>query len=154
MNTISSEDIEKVIKKTEAMCASTGVKLTDKRKKVLIVLLSSDIPLSAYEITEHYKDRFHQSIPAMSVYRMLNFLMEENLVHKLALTNKYVACSHIICQHDHEVPQFLICESCHSVYEISIKKETVDELVKNVKSIGFLLKSQQLELHGICEKCQ
>ena len=49
----------------------------------------------------------------------------------LNLANKYVACSHITCEHEHEVPQFLICGQCQRVEEISISKGTISKLQKN-----------------------
>ena len=38
----------------------------------------------------------------MSIYRILEFLESQQLVHKLKLTNRYVACVHITCNHEHE----------------------------------------------------
>ena len=96
---------------------------------------------------------FKEALPAMSVYRILDFLEGENLVHKLRLANKYVACSHINCDHDHETPQFLICDTCGSVKEIGIKKALIDRLKRNVEEAGYVLKSSQLELHCLCQSC-
>ncbi|MBK7352455.1 MAG: transcriptional repressor [Nitrosomonas sp.] len=92
-----------------------GIKLTTKRKNVLIVLLNSTTSLSAYEIAEKYRDRFSESLPVMSVYRMLDFLIQGELVHKLESTGQYMSCAHITCNHEHEIPQFLICDHCHAV---------------------------------------
>ena len=101
--------IDQIIKKTQRACVLSGVKLTRKRQHVLMVLLSSKKPLSAYEISEKHKDQFNESLPVMSVYRMLDFLIKEKLVHKLETANQYIACAHIACDHQHETPQFLIC---------------------------------------------
>ena len=72
-------------------------------------LLESDKALSAYELTEFCRDRLGFDLLPMSVYRILEFLEGEHLAHRLNLANKYVACSHITCEHEHDVPQFLIC---------------------------------------------
>ncbi|MDV6345732.1 Fur family transcriptional regulator [Nitrosomonas sp. Is37] len=147
-------DIDYIIKKSQEACISAGVKLTTKRKNVLMVLLRSSIPLSAYEIAERYKTQFNESLPVMSVYRILDFLIHEKLVHKLETASLYIVCAHIACDHQHETPQFLICDRCHSVKEIGIKKHVMAELARSIQNTGFILAHQQLELHGLCERCQ
>ena len=147
-------DIEQIIKKSQDACVSTGAKLTTKRKNVLAVLLDSSIPLSAYEIAERYKTQFQQSLPVMSVYRMLDFLIQKKLAHKIETIGQYMSCAHIACDHQHEIPQFLICDHCGNVKEIEIKKSIIEELGSSIQSTGFTLARQQLELHGICEHCQ
>lgn len=146
-------EIEKIIKKLQQACALAGVKLTSKRKNVLIVLLNSQTPLSAYDIADRYKAHFQGSLPVMSVYRILDFLIKEKLVHKLETSGQYISCAHIACDHQHEAPQFLICDRCGSVMEVGMKKPIVDEIERSVLDTGFTLAHRQLELHGICKHC-
>ncbi|MBL4827322.1 MAG: transcriptional repressor [Spongiibacteraceae bacterium] len=145
--------ISKVLNHAEQNCKANGARLTDKRKHVLTGLLKSQKALSAYELADFCRDEFSKSIPPMSIYRILEFLESENLVHKLHLANKYVACSHISCDHAHEIPQFLICDECSNVKEIGIKKTLINTLKRNVEEVGFILKSPQLELHCLCQDC-
>ncbi|WP_163132398.1 Fur family transcriptional regulator [Agarivorans sp. Alg241-V36] len=145
--------IDSVIQHAEQHCKQRGVRLTTKRKQVLSALVQSNKALSAYELIEHCKELFDQSIPAMSVYRILEFLETEHLVHKLSLANKYVACAHICCSHGHGVPQFLICGKCNKVKEITIAASTIDELKQNAQQAGFTLVSQQLEMNCVCDDC-
>lgn len=119
-----------------------------------MVLLASATPLSAYEIVDRYKTQFQESLPVMSVYRMLDFLIQEKLVHKLETAGQYMSCAHIACDHQHETPQFLICDRCGSVKEVGIKKRIIEELERSIQSTGFMLAQKQLELHGVCEHCQ
>ncbi|MDR4515659.1 MAG: Fur family transcriptional regulator [Nitrosomonas sp.] len=146
-------ETEEIIKKLQEACMLAGVKLTSKRKNVLIVLLSSKTPLSAYEIADSYKEQFQESLPVMSVYRMLDFLIKERLAHKLETSGQYISCAHIACDHQHEAPQFLICDRCGSVKEVGMKKPIVDEIERSVLDTGFTLAHRQLELHGICKRC-
>ena len=88
------------------------------------------------------------------MYRILDFLEEEQLVHKLKLANRYVACTHITCNHQHEVPQFLICNKCFRVEETAISKSVLDSLKGNVKKVGFKMVSPQLEINCVCEDCR
>lgn len=145
--------VEKIIQHAEQHCKEHGARLTNKRKQVLSGLLKSKKALSAYELADYCKEEFGEAIPAMSVYRILDFLKDEHLVHKLNLANKYVACSHITCDHDHGVPQFLICGKCQKVDEIAISKSTMTELQNNITQAGFHLMSQQLELDCLCDDC-
>lgn len=145
--------VESIIHHAEQHCRSHGARLTPKRKQVLTGLLISEKALSAYELMDFCKEQFGEALPAMSVYRILEFLEDEHLVHKLNLANKYVACSHITCDHDHEVPQFLICGECHKVEEISVAKSTLDELKKNIEKAGFHMVSPQLEMNCVCHNC-
>ncbi|GKS70109.1 Fur family transcriptional regulator, zinc uptake regulator [Nitrosomonas sp. PY1] len=147
-------NIDQIIKKSQEACSLAGVKLTNKRKNVLTILLESTIPLSAYEIAEKYRFHFNEALPVMSVYRMLDFLIHERLVHKLETAGQYMSCEHITCDHQHETPQFLICDQCGSVKEIGIKKHIMNELALSIQNTGFKLTHQQLELHGVCEHCQ
>ncbi len=148
------DKIERSIEKAQIECQRLGLRLTDKRRNVLKILLQAEEPLSAYEIAEQYKKVFADALSAMSAYRMLDFLMQSNLVHKLETSNQYLACSHISCDHEHALPEFLICDQCHLVKEIGLDKALLDELKKSIKSTGFILSSQQLELHGVCLDCQ
>ena len=93
-------------------------------------------------------------MPPMSAYRILDFLISEQLVHKLSSENKFVACSHILCRHDHQVPQFLICRQCQRVKEIAISSEIVKTLQVNVEEAGYHLLNSQLELDCICDQCK
>ncbi|MBT5330232.1 MAG: transcriptional repressor [Porticoccaceae bacterium] len=146
-------NVQHILDSAEAHCRSHGSRLTDKRKNVLSGLLGSGKALSAYELVDYCKEEFGHSIPAMSVYRILDFLQEEQLVHKLNLANKYVACSHITCDHAHEIPQFLICDLCSQVTEISVSRSLIDDLKKNVEDADYQLLSPQIELNCLCQAC-
>ncbi len=145
--------VQTIIDRAEQQCKKNGARLTNKRKHILSVLLQSDKALSAYELVEYCKTEFNQTMPAMSVYRILDFLQDEHLVHKLNLANKYVACAHIAGDHDHTVPQFLICQLCQRVKEVDIGASVVQSLRQNVRDAGFELHSPQLEINCICEGC-
>ena len=148
------KNIDQAIAQAQVECRQTGQRLTEKRCNVLKILLHSDIPLSAYDIADLYRDTFRESLSAMSAYRMLDFLLHAGLAHKLSTTNQYLACAHISCEHEHEIPQFLICDRCHAVTEVGLRKQLLRELKSSIEKTGFMLASQQLELHGLCKKCR
>lgn len=146
-------NIETIIDHAEQNCKQHGEQLTNKRKKVLSALLKAGRAMSAYELVDYCKSEFDETLPAMSVYRILDFLQQEKLVHKLNLANKFIACSHISCDHAHAVAQFLICSNCQKVKEISINKQLLQELKNNVTDAGFHLVSPQFEMNCLCDEC-
>ncbi len=145
--------MHRILEKASDICAGNGARFTAKRREILAVLLRSPIPLNAYEVVDAYNENADQSMPAMSVYRILDFLVAEGLAHKLNSTGKYLPCSHIICAHEHEVPQFLICRSCQKVTEVGIHVRVIEALTDSVQSVGFHLMNSQLELDCFCERC-
>ena len=150
---MNKQQLNPIIDKAQDICARSGGRLTEKRKRVLELLLVSNRPLSAYEITDAYNRGAEKPMPAMSVYRILDFLETQDLVHKLSSTNKYVACSHISCGHGHQISQFLICGKCQSAKEIAISERIIDELGKLLSKAGYALTNPQLELQCLCNDC-
>ena len=145
--------INTILGHAERQCDLHGTRLTSKRRQVLVGLLESKKALSAYELADYCRDELGQRIPAMSVYRILEFLEGENLVHRLNLAKKYVVCSHIACDHKHETPQFLICKKCARVEEVTVKRSLITALGKTVDAAGYHLSSHQLELDCLCDAC-
>lgn len=150
---MKKQQLNTIISIAEEMCARSGSRLTNKRKYILELLLVSDTPLSAYDVADKYNKTAEATMPAMSVYRILDFLESEQLVHKLSSANKYVACSHITCNHAHDVPQFLICNKCKNVKEIAIGKNIIDTLSHQAADAGYKLLNSPLELQCICANC-
>lgn len=141
------------IKEVEHRCKAQGARFTDKRKLVFSALLKSDKPMSAYELADYCRTEHGQSIPAMSVYRILDFFQSQHLVHKLSMANKYVACAHITCDHEHGEPQFLICSACQKVNEISLAKTAMNALKRSIDEAGFQLTDSKLEVSCLCQQC-
>lgn len=150
----SANVVNTTIEHAEQSCQSHGARLTTKKKLVLSSLLHSTKALSAYNIIDLCKELYGEEIAPMSMYRILEFLENEHLVHKLNLVNKYVACSHITCEQQHSPSQFLICGTCDQVKEIPINQSIMTKLQENVESVGFQLATSQLEVNCICDDCQ
>ncbi len=140
-------------KNIQKICNAKGISLTQKRQNIFHILLSSKIPLSAYDLTDVYKNKFETAMPTMSIYRILEFLTASGLVHKLESTNKYIACSHLQCDHEHSNAQFLICNSCSGVEEITLTSELHKQIETGAEQTGFKVESLQFELHGTCKAC-
>ncbi|MDG1462466.1 MAG: transcriptional repressor, partial [Gammaproteobacteria bacterium] len=75
-----------ILDRAEERCIRRGVRLTPKRKLVLSCLVQSERALSAYELIDICKAETDDRLPPMSMYRILDFLRNEHLVHKLDLS--------------------------------------------------------------------
>jgi Fur family zinc uptake transcriptional regulator len=133
----------------EAHCAARAQRLTPMRRQVLEALLTSHKPLGAYDIIERLTDG---SRPApITVYRALDFLRDNGLVHRIASRNAFVACVH-----DHgrgDLVVFLICERCGAVGEAP-GGAVADALKASSRAAGFSPKSPLIEIAGICSHCR
>jgi len=151
LRTVNSE---KAISDVEQKCADRGIRLTRRRKEVLRTLVLAESALSAYEIAELCSADSNDPMPAMSVYRILDFLREQQFVHRLEIANKYISCSHLSCDHKHAQSQFLICSECRKVEEIDFSSEAFSVMEKAASAAGFSSISPQLEVRGLCDSCE
>jgi len=133
----------------EAQCAARTQRLTPMRRQVLETLLASHMPLGAYEIIERLA---HQNRPApITIYRALDFLRENGLVHRIESRNAFVACVHNHGGGDLVV--FLICERCGAVGEAP-GGGVAEALKTSSRLAGFSPKSPLIEIAGICSHCR
>ena len=92
----------------------------------------------------------HGNAAPPTVYRALDFLLEQGFIHKLESINAYVSCHHPA--EAHQVP-FLICDSCASAQEVCDAR--VAELIEaQARAFGFRPQAQTLEVHGLCKQCR
>ncbi len=151
---MNTSAVNNILSRAEVKCKESGAKLTEKRKLVLRQLIETNKLLSAYEIVDRMKTRSERSMPAMSVYRILDFLESASLVHKIESQNKYVACRHIQCDHQHQSAQFLICQSCDYVREINLNHIVLEDVQRLAEMEDFNLEFSVMEFNGLCHNCQ
>ncbi len=135
----------------EELCAARGQRLTPIRRQVLEALLASHQPLGAYELIERVAATGGRPAP-ITIYRALDFLMENGLVHRIERLNAFIAC---IRHHHHgeEPVVFLICERCGAVGEAS-SSAVAEKLTAAARAAGFTPKSPVIEVTGICKHCK
>jgi Fur family zinc uptake transcriptional regulator len=134
----------------ERVCEQREQKFTPIRRQVLGALLSSHRPLGAYEVIDELAKSMPRPAP-ITVYRALDFLMENGLVHRIESRNAFLACAH-----DHDAAAmvaFLICERCGSVGEIPAAP-VAQSLNAAARATGFAPKMSVVEITGICAHCQ
>lgn len=134
----------------ETLCAERGQRLTPTRRLVLEALAASHRPLGAYEIIDRLAEKGPRPAP-ITVYRALDFLVENGLVHRIESRNAFVAC---INSHDSgAMVVFLICEACGAVGEAP-SVAVADTLTAAARSAGFTPKTPVVEITGICSHCR
>ena len=146
----------------EAICGGRGVRLTDLRRQVLGLIVQSEAPTGAYELLDRLRATRHNAAPP-TIYRALDFLMENGLVHWLERLAAFVPC--IAHDHPHQqahepgcenpghAAQFLICRSCRRVVEIA-DPALADALAGAAGRAGFILGQATIEAEGICAACE
>ena len=134
----------------EAVCAARKERLTSIRRRVLEALLASHQPLGAYELIDRLAEGGARPAP-ITVYRALDFLREQGLVHRIESRNAFIACVHDHAGGDPVV--FLICEKCGEVGEAAAG--SVAESIKSAaRAAGFTPKTPVIEIYGTCAHCK
>lgn len=133
-------------------CQARGAQLTPLRRTVLGLVLESPRPVGAYALLDRLKaDRAGAAPP--TVYRALDFLLEQRLVHRLEKLNAFVACHVHDCGADHEHPaQFLICDRCGEVTELE-EPQVSRALEAAAGRAGFRPTRATVEIEGTCARC-
>ncbi|MGY6554717.1 MAG: transcriptional repressor [Wenzhouxiangella sp.] len=141
-------DNEQVIAEVERHCRARGLRLTPTRRRVLELVLATDGPVKAYDLLDQLKVERPGAAPP-TIYRALDFLLENHFIHRLETLNAFVSCVHP--EHHHQ-GHFLICEKCQSVTEVHTQA-----LAEALRAIavdqGFVAARQVVEIYGRCKAC-
>jgi Fur family zinc uptake transcriptional regulator len=131
------------------LCAERAQRLTPIRRQVLEVLLESHNPLGAYEIMDRVAATGPRPAP-ITIYRALDFLRDNGLVHRIESRNAFVACVNNHATGDLVV--FLLCERCGAVGEAA-SAAVADQLRAAARGAGFTPKTPVIEIAGVCSHC-
>lgn len=132
----------------ESLCLQRGKRLTPIRRKVLEILLQQQRSLKAYELLDEIRHVQPGAAPP-TVYRALDFLIEEGLIHRLDAINAWTACLDAAGE-PHDL--LVICTQCGAVAEFS-DPVLSRQLAEKVAGAGFILANHETELRALCEKC-
>jgi len=139
----------RLVVQADALCRHRGVRLTEQRRRVLEILSDLGRPAGAYEVLDHLKRAAPGAAPP-TVYRALEFLLAQGLVHRLESLNAYVGCRHPGEPHG---SQFLICRDCGEVREL--EDGAVDlSLAALVEAEDFTPERRVVEVTGRCGRCR
>ncbi len=124
--------------------------MTELRTAVYRLILDATVPLTAYQLLDRLKEQRTGAVPP-TVYRALNFLLEQHLIHKVERLNAFLPCAEG-GSHDHAA-QFLICARCGTVAEIEDRAVSA-ALESAARRSGFWAKATTVELDGTCSACR
>lgn len=141
-------------------CLERGVRFTPLREEVYALILAADKPMGAYDLISalqlsrqkktHLAHEKHKNIAPPTVYRSLEFLLNEGLIHQLSSMNAYVPCCHPRSNH---AAAFLICRVCEKVEECS--NLPVNAMMNfATDDAKFAIERSVIELKGVCRDCQ
>lgn len=139
--------VEDALNTAHRVCAERALRFTDLRQRVLTLIWENHGSVKAYDILERLGGDFSAKPP--TVYRALDFLQENGLVHKINSLNEYVGCSHPL---KHKDCFFLICSECNEVKECCAGP-VADALREMAKVNSFTPHQMTLEIEGICQQC-
>lgn len=140
--------IQHAIHVAEQLCRARGAQLTPIRRKVLELIWDSHKAVKAYDLLDQLRPSNDAAKPA-TVYRALDFLLEQGLIHRVESLNAFVGCHRSGAQHDQLL---LICTSCHEVDELDAL-DVLSALNAELQMVGFHPQRKTLEIHGLCKNC-
>jgi Fur family zinc uptake transcriptional regulator len=138
------------LRHAEATARREGLRLTEQRRRVLAALLESHVPASAYDVIDRLAGDGRRPAP-VSIYRALDFLVEQGFVHRLSSRNAFIACPH--GHGADEAVAFLICEVCGGVDEDA--SPAMRSAIRGMaQARQFKTSYQVVEIVGRCEHCR
>ena len=141
--------VSMALQAAESICHQRSQRLTTLRRKVLELVWANHRPVGAYALLEMMRHDSGQVAPA-TVYRALDFLQEQGLVHRLASLNAFIGCAFPGAPH---TGQFLICTACQELAELD-DREVSEALSKSATASGFAISHTTVEVMGLCPHCR
>ncbi len=132
----------------EGVCKRNKQELTPLRQAVLKLIWSSHQPVTAYQILADLSKKRKMVAPP-TVYRTLDFLEKNGLIHKIESLKAFIGCSHPDQNHG---SVFLICRKCNYVQE-ELDMHGQGYIDKIVNKNTFLPQSYVVEVIGFCKSC-
>ncbi len=147
-NHAHGECLKSALDAAKLQCTNKGMRLTPLRQRVLELVWQNHEPVKAYDILDALKQEKASSAPP-TVYRALDFLQQQGLVHKIESLNAYIGCGHPFESHS---SQFFICQRCGSVAELD--DTNVNRLIDSIANeLKFTIEHEHIEIKGHCQNC-
>ena len=141
--------IRDALSAAERLCITRGVQLTPIRHKILELIWNSHKAIKAYDLLDQIRPINDAAKPS-TVYRALDFLLEQGLIHRVESLNAFVGCHSSGTRHDQLL---LICTVCHNVEERAAPDVFV-ALGDEMQNAIFSPQRKTIEIHGLCKSCQ
>jgi Fur family transcriptional regulator, zinc uptake regulator len=142
--------LEALAARVERLCSERRLRMTAQRRRVLEIVAASHAAVGAYEILGRLAEVDRRPPAPISVYRALDFLIRNELVHRVESLNAYVACAHVGERHR---AQFLVCRTCRRVAELE-SPSIEDAIAAGAAAASFAVTAPVVEIGGICRACR
>lgn len=141
--------IDTALTQARAVCAEQGGRLTPQRQQILELVWQEHKPVGAYTLLERLREQGRKAAPP-TVYRALEFLLEQGLIHRIESLNAYTGCTAPGTPHH---GQFLVCSRCRQVVEVDDQCIN-QQLDQSARRMGFEIERQTVEICGLCTGCR
>ncbi len=141
--------VEDAVSAAEKLCAEKQLRFTPLRRRVLELVWSSHKPVGAYALLDLLRSEDLGSAPP-TVYRALDFLIDNGLIHRIERMNAFVGCSHPGEAHR---GFFLICGECGNAEELQ-GDGLAESIASSAGRRGFAAREMTLEVTGTCADCR
>lgn len=144
------ENIDTFLNRIERLLKSINLRLTQKRKIILITLFESIVPLSGVCIQNKLKSENRESVAIGTIYKILNVLSYCNVLHVLSLSphkTKYYSIK------NHKSQSYLVCSKCNSI-AVFFDEVLEDRLKKKLQKRNFIVTNHRIVLYGLCKRCR
>ncbi|WP_370980492.1 Fur family transcriptional regulator [Agaribacterium sp. ZY112] len=143
--------LERLLNTAETICNKAGFKLTELRRQVLSIIWLYGKPIGAYDIMaelEKISDR--EQVAPPTVYRSVEFLLQQGLIHRIHSLNAFMAKRHLL---KNQVEALFICQNCGEAREVTnqVFQQAINLSANEMK---FHIQGQAVEVLGQCQNCR
>lgn len=140
------------ISQVESACRGRGLQMTALRREIVGIFAQAQQPLGAYAIIQKLSEAQNRVVAPPTVYRTLDFLVENGFVVKIESRQAYVACDHVGHDHDHHGIVFS-CTKCGRTIEVE-SASVVSSLAALAEKLQFKSERTIFEVEGLCSTCR
>ncbi|WP_138379853.1 Fur family transcriptional regulator [Luteithermobacter gelatinilyticus] len=141
--------IEQALSAARDICDRREMRFTPLRRRVLELVWRGHKPVTAYELLDLLSVGQKKVAPP-TVYRALDFLIEQGLVHRIESLNAFIGCPDPAHRHQ---GHFLICKKCRTVAEVT--ETALDRHITRIAADhGYSSEQSMLEVMGLCANCR
>ena len=132
----------------ETQIRATGARVTRQRVLVLDFLLTQQKSLTHHEIQAHLAKQEHEELDSVTLYRVLEWLTENELIHRIAGADQVWRFSAGAGHHAHEHAHFqcIKCEQVTCFTDVALPRKIKLPEGFQTQEIDFLIK-------GTCASC-
>lgn len=145
------EGVDSALHQAQQICERSGARLTRLRKQILTLILRSHQPLGAYQLMDLLREHSHrEQVAPPTVYRSLDFLLQQGLIHKVHSLNAYLGCNRPNrCQ----IAALFICSHCHHTEEAA--NNAMEQAINlSAAQHRFAVTQPIIEVQGLCSSCK